>query len=56
VQAGTVELVGADRLRIVEGLSRLLQDDARYRKMARAHNPYGDGKACERIAEVLRLA
>jgi UDP-N-acetylglucosamine 2-epimerase (non-hydrolysing) len=56
VQAGTVELVGADRLRIVEGVSRLLQDDAQYRKMARAHNPYGDGKACERIAEVLRRA
>ena len=56
VQAGTVELVGADRLRIVEGVSRLLQDDAHYRKMARAHNPYGDGKACERIAEVLRRA
>jgi len=54
VRAGTVELVGADRLRIVEGVARLLQDDAQYRKMARAHNPYGDGKACERIAEVLR--
>jgi UDP-N-acetylglucosamine 2-epimerase (non-hydrolysing) len=54
VQAGTVELVGADRGRIVEGVARLLQDGVVYRKMARAHNPYGDGKACERIAEVLR--
>ena len=56
VQAGTVVLVGADRARIVEGVSTLLQDAAQYRKMARAHNPYGDGKACERIAEVLRAS
>lgn len=56
VQAGTVELVGADRGRIVEGVARLLHDEALYRKMARAHNPYGDGKACERIAEVLRTS
>jgi UDP-N-acetylglucosamine 2-epimerase (non-hydrolysing) len=56
VQAGTVELVGADRLRIVAGVGRLLQDEEHRRKMARAHNPYGDGKACERIADVLRSA
>lgn len=56
VQAGTVELVGADRGRIVEGVARLLHDEGLYRKMARAHNPYGDGKACERIAEVLRAS
>jgi UDP-N-acetylglucosamine 2-epimerase (non-hydrolysing) len=56
VQAGTVVLVGADRARIVEGVSMLLQDSAQYRKMARAHNPYGDGKACERIADALRAS
>ncbi len=56
VQAGTVELVGADWLRIVAGVARLLQDDEHHRNMARAHNPYGDGKACERIADVLRSA
>jgi UDP-N-acetylglucosamine 2-epimerase (non-hydrolysing) len=56
VQAGTVELVGADRGRIVEGVARLLLDEVRFRKMARAHNPYGDGKACERIAGVLRAS
>jgi UDP-N-acetylglucosamine 2-epimerase (non-hydrolysing) len=54
VQAGTVALVGTDRARIVEGVARLLQDDEHHQKMARAHNPYGDGKACERIAELLR--
>jgi UDP-N-acetylglucosamine 2-epimerase (non-hydrolysing) len=56
VQAGTVALVGADRARIVEGVARLLQDEEHHHKMARAHNPYGDGKACERIAELLRAA
>jgi UDP-N-acetylglucosamine 2-epimerase (non-hydrolysing) len=56
VQAGTVELVGADRRRIAAGVVRLLQDEEHHRKMARAHNPYGDGKACERIADVLRSA
>ena len=56
VQAGTVALVGADRARIVEGVARLLQDEEHHHKMARAHNPYGDGKACERIAELLRTS
>lgn len=56
VQAGTVELVGADRGRIVDGVTRLLRDEMQYRKMARAHNPYGDGKASERIAEILRTS
>lgn len=56
VQAGTVELVGADEIRIVESVSRLLEDEEHHYNMARAHNPYGDGKACERIAEVLRIA
>jgi UDP-N-acetylglucosamine 2-epimerase (non-hydrolysing) len=56
VQAGTVALVGADRARIVEGVARLLQDEEHHQRMARAHNPYGDGKACERIAELLRTS
>jgi UDP-N-acetylglucosamine 2-epimerase (non-hydrolysing) len=56
VQAGTVALVGADKARIVEGVARLLQDEEHHHKMARAHNPYGDGKACERIAELLRAS
>jgi UDP-N-acetylglucosamine 2-epimerase (non-hydrolysing) len=53
VQAGTVALVGADRPRIVAGVSRLLDDETHYLKMARAYNPYGDGQACERIAQAL---
>ncbi len=54
VDAGTVELVGANIERIVAGVTRLLNDESHYSKMSRAHNPYGDGKACERILDVLR--
>ena len=54
ITAGTVRLVGADRNRIVSNVSELLDDETSYRAMARAHNPYGDGHACERIIEILR--
>ena len=54
VTAGTVRLVGADRNRIVSNVSELLDDETSYRGMARAHNPYGDGRACERIIDTLR--
>lgn len=53
VDAGTVELVGPDQDCIVYGVSRLLDDDAYYQRMSRAHNPYGDGQACQRIVNVL---
>jgi UDP-N-acetylglucosamine 2-epimerase (non-hydrolysing) len=54
VDAGTVILVGANRERIVANVSELLENDATYKRMSQAHNPYGDGKACERIIDVLR--
>ncbi len=54
VEAGTVKLVGADCDRIVDEVSRLLTDEDAYRAMAKATNPYGDGKACRRIVEALR--
>lgn len=53
VEAGTVKLVGADRQGIVSNVNNLLQDDVLYEKMARSHNPYGDGLACRRIREYL---
>ncbi|WP_448538448.1 non-hydrolyzing UDP-N-acetylglucosamine 2-epimerase [Sphingobium yanoikuyae] len=53
VQAGTAKLVGADRDRIVREVLALLDDDASYQAMARAHNPFGDGKAAERIADII---
>ena len=52
VQAGTVRLVGTNHDRIVEETKRLLYADSAYREMAIAHNPYGDGRACERIRNV----
>lgn len=54
VAAGTVELVGTDSKRIVEQVSRLLNDAFEYEKMTRAHNPYGDGKAVSRIISILK--
>ena len=49
VAAGTVKLVGTDVDRIVGETERLLDDAAEYRRMARIHNPYGDGKSSRRI-------
>ncbi|MGE8319965.1 MAG: non-hydrolyzing UDP-N-acetylglucosamine 2-epimerase [Comamonas sp.] len=54
VAAGTVRLVGTDVERIVGQAHALLTDAGAYRAMARAHNPYGDGLACQRIAEALQ--
>lgn len=54
INAGTVRLVGANEAKIVSNVAELLSDDVSYKAMARAHNPYGDGKACERIIEILR--
>ncbi|WP_128003284.1 non-hydrolyzing UDP-N-acetylglucosamine 2-epimerase [Piscinibacter defluvii] len=53
VAAGTVRLVGTDTLRIVDGVTGLLDDPEDYRRMSVAHNPYGDGHACKRIADAL---
>jgi UDP-N-acetylglucosamine 2-epimerase (non-hydrolysing) len=53
VQAGTALLVGTDHDAIVDGVSLLLDDCARYEAMARAHNPYGDGHAAERVVRAL---
>ena len=54
VDAGTVKLVGADRDKIVDAVDQLLTDREMYNTMAKAHNPYGDGFASERILEFLR--
>ena len=56
VEAGTVKLVGTDDELIVLEAERLLDDREAYAAMARIHNPYGDGRACERIAQILRSA
>lgn len=54
VAAGTVKLVGTDCDKIIDEVEQLLCDDSAYRAMATAHNPYGDGKACERIVSALK--
>ncbi len=51
--SGTVHLVGTDYDKIVNEVSTLLEDSAAYEKMSKAVNPYGDGKACNRIVLIL---
>ena len=53
LQAGTLKLVGTDEDVIYTEFKKLLEDPAAYEAMSRASNPYGDGHACERIADVL---
>ncbi len=53
VDAGTVKLVGTNVERIVSEMHTLLTDKVAYEKMSYAHNPYGDGKACQRILNAL---
>ncbi len=54
LDAGTVKLVGTDHDLIVKEVSRLLDDQAYYNQMSLAVNPYGDGKACDRIVRALK--
>lgn len=54
VAAGTVLLLGTDRTAIVEGVEGVLMNPENYERMARAHSPYGDGRAAERIVEIIR--
>jgi UDP-N-acetylglucosamine 2-epimerase (non-hydrolysing) len=53
VAAGTVKLVGTDLQKIVNEASQLLNDTQAYKDMSFAHNPYGDGKTCSRITDIL---
>jgi len=54
LKSGTVHLVGTNHDLIVSEVSTLLDDPAAYERMSKAVNPYGDGKACERIVRVLK--
>ena len=54
LEAGTVMLVGTDREKIETSVTALLTNETLYRKMSQAQNPYGDGKACGRIADFLK--
>ncbi len=53
VEAGTVRLAGVEEEKIFQMASQLLSDRTEYDKMAHAVNPYGDGQACSRIADII---
>lgn len=53
IDAGTLKLVGTDEETIYNEFRRLLRDENEYLKMSKASNPYGDGHACEKIADIL---
>ena len=53
ISAGTLKLVGTDEKTIYDNFRRLLEDEAEYGRMSTASNPYGDGLACVRIADIL---
>jgi len=54
VKAGTVKLVGASKKNIINNIDMLLNDENLYSKMSKAHNPFGDGKACNRIVNFIK--
>lgn len=56
IAAGTARLVGTAKNRIVSEIFSLLDDEAAYNAMARSHNPFGDGRAADRIAEIVARA
>ena len=53
VEAGTLKLVGTNEDVIYQNFKELLENKEVYNRMAKANNPYGDGHACERIADIL---
>lgn len=53
IEAGTVKLAGVEKTQIVSAAKQLLDEPECYQKMAKAVNPYGDGKACERITQAI---
>ena len=54
LESGTVHLVGTNYQKIMDEVSTLLENSEAYEKMSKAVNPYGDGKSCERIVDILK--
>ena len=54
LEAGTVKLVGTDTSKIIKEAQKLINNSIEYNKMSKSHNPYGDGKACEKIVKFLK--
>lgn len=55
IAAGTLKLVGTDENTIYQNFKQLLENSKEYEKMAHATNPYGDGRTCQRIADILEI-
>jgi len=55
IEAGTLKLVGTDETTIYSNFARLIENETEYNTMAHASNPYGDGFACKRIADILEV-
>ena len=55
IAAGTLKLVGTEEEVIYNNFKELLENKEAYDKMSKANNPYGDGRACERIADILEV-
>ena len=53
IEAGTLKLVGTEEEKVYDNIKQLLDDNKEYNKMSKASNPYGDGNACIRIANIL---
>ena len=53
IAAGTLKLVGTEEENIYSNFKLLLENQIEYNKMSKASNPYGDGKACERIVNII---
>ena len=54
LKAGTVKLVGTNKENIINEAQKLIDNIEEYEKMSKSHNPYGDGKACERIVNFIK--
>jgi UDP-N-acetylglucosamine 2-epimerase (non-hydrolysing) len=54
LDAGTVKLVGTNPNNIIDEVTTLLEDSSCYKSMSQAHNPYGDGKTCEKIIKIIK--
>jgi len=54
IDAGTVKLVGTNPQTIIDEAQKLLDNKVEYERMSKSHNPYGDGKACERIVDFIK--
>ncbi|MEN8194695.1 MAG: UDP-N-acetylglucosamine 2-epimerase (non-hydrolyzing), partial [Bacteroidota bacterium] len=54
IEAGTVKLVGTNSQTIIDEAQKLLDDNIEYERMSKSHNPYGDGKACDRIVDFIK--